>query len=154
MTALCWNCRGLGGAATVRALANLVRENNPGVIGLIETKAGKIRADRVKVELGFQNNFVVESRGKAGGLMLLWRDFIDLSICSYSDYHIDALIGGDDSFKVTLFYGHPETHRRAESWNLIWTLNGMIEKPWLIFGDFNEVLFGWEVKGRRLRGEW
>ncbi|KAL9667982.1 hypothetical protein QQ045_002352 [Rhodiola kirilowii] len=117
-------------------------------------KAGRLRADRVKMEVGFQNSFVVESRGKAGGLMLLWRDVINLSICSYSDYHIDAVIEGDDSFRITLFYGHPVTHRRAESWELIRTLNRMMDRPWLIFGDFNEVLFGWEVKGRRIRGEW
>ncbi|CAM8954132.1 unnamed protein product [Rhodiola kirilowii] len=154
MTSICWNCRGLGGAATVRALTNMVRENNPLVVGLVETKAWRYRADRVKMEVGFQNSFVVESRGKAGGLMLLWRDLIDLRICSYSDYHIDAIIEGDDSFRLTLFYGHPVTHRRAESWDLIRTLNRMMDKPWLIFGDFNEVLFEWEVKGRRIRGEW
>ncbi|KAL9678842.1 hypothetical protein QQ045_016693 [Rhodiola kirilowii] len=104
----------------------MVRANNPLVVGLVETKAGRYRADRVKMEVGFQNSFVVESRGKAG----------------------------DDSFRLTLFYGHPVTHRRAESWELIRTLNRMMDKPWLIFGDFNEVLFGWEVKGRRIRGEW
>ncbi|KAL9666550.1 hypothetical protein QQ045_000885 [Rhodiola kirilowii] len=51
-----------GGAATVRALANLVRANNPLVKGLVETKVRKYRADRVKMEVGFQNGFVVESR--------------------------------------------------------------------------------------------
>ncbi|KAL9689564.1 hypothetical protein QQ045_009951 [Rhodiola kirilowii] len=86
--------------------------------------------------------------------MLLWRDEVDLSICSYSDHHIDAIIEGEDSFRVTIFYGHPETHRRGESWELIRTLNRLMKKPWLIFGDFNEVLFGWEVKGRSIKGEW
>ncbi|CAM8953758.1 unnamed protein product [Rhodiola kirilowii] len=154
MTAICWNCRGLGGAATVRALANLVRANNPLVVGLVETKARRYRADRVKLEVGLQNGFIVETRGKAGGLMLLWKESVDLRICNFSDHHIDAFIEGDDSFRVTLFYGQPITQRRAESWELIRTLNRMMDKPWLIFGDFNEVLFGWEVKGRRIRGEW
>ncbi|KAL9684104.1 hypothetical protein QQ045_021536 [Rhodiola kirilowii] len=106
------------------------------------------------MEVAFQNGFVVESRGKAGGLMRLWRDSIELSIYSFSDYHMDALIEGDESFRITLFYGHPVTHRREELWDLIRTLDRMMVMPWLIFGDFSEVLFGWEVKGRRIRGEW
>ncbi|KAL9669643.1 hypothetical protein QQ045_007190 [Rhodiola kirilowii] len=86
--------------------------------------------------------------------MLLWKSEVDLNICNYSDYHIDAVIKGEDSFRVTLFYGNPETHRRGESWELIRSLNRLMNEPWLIFGDFNEVLFGWEIKGRRVRGEW
>ncbi|CAM8981011.1 unnamed protein product [Rhodiola kirilowii] len=154
MTALGWNCRGLGGAATVRALRDMVRANNPLVVGLMETKAGKRRMEFVRMEVGFQNGFVMESKGRAGGLALCWRDKIDLRICSFSDFHIDAVIEGKEAFRVTIFYGHPVTHKRAKSWDLIRTLNSMMDRPWIIFGDFNEVLFGWEVKGRIVRGEW
>ncbi|CAM8886400.1 unnamed protein product [Rhodiola kirilowii] len=154
MRAIVWNCRGLGGAATVRNLANLVRVNNPQWIGLVETKASRRRLEQVQRELGFQNGLGVESRGRAGGLAFWWTGEVTITIKSYSDHHIDALVEGDEPFRVTLFYGHPMTSRRAESWNLLRRLRDVSDLPWFIAGDFNEVLFGWEVRGRRLRGEW
>ncbi|CAM8999923.1 unnamed protein product [Rhodiola kirilowii] len=47
MSALVWNYRGIGGDATVRSLADLVRVNRPLVVGLLETKAGKARIERI-----------------------------------------------------------------------------------------------------------
>ncbi|CAM8929085.1 unnamed protein product [Rhodiola kirilowii] len=154
MSCLSWNCRGLGGAATVRSLANLVRIYNPSMVGVMETKADTKRMEYVQKHLGFKFGLSVERRGKSGGLALWWKDSINVVVQSYSDYHIDAIVEEETPFRVTLFYGHPVTNRRAETWNLLRTLRGALDLPWLVFGDFNEVLFGWEVKGRCVRGEW
>ncbi|KAL9677500.1 hypothetical protein QQ045_005732 [Rhodiola kirilowii] len=67
MSALVWNCHGIGGTATVRTLADLVRGSHPLVVGLLETKAGKVRMDRVQKEIGFCNGFVVEVEGAREG---------------------------------------------------------------------------------------
>ncbi|CAM8919819.1 unnamed protein product [Rhodiola kirilowii] len=154
MSALVWNYRGIGGAVTVRTLINLVRVNHPLVVGLLETKAGKARMERIQREIGFRNGFVVESRGRSGGLVLWWKAEIDLSIRSYSDFHIEVVVEGSSPFRFTLFYGHPVSSKREETCDLPRRLKNLSDLPWIVVGDFNEVLFGWEVQGRILRGEW
>ena len=57
-----------------------------------------------------------------GGLALLWDRDADLEIMSYSLNHIDAIINdtvNNYKWRLTSFYGHPETHRRYESWHLL-----------------------------------
>ena len=39
--------------------------------------------------------FVVNPRGRAGGLALLWKEGVDVSISSYTTNHIDAHVGGE-----------------------------------------------------------
>ncbi|CAM8997366.1 unnamed protein product [Rhodiola kirilowii] len=154
MNGICWNYRGLGGSTIVRALADMVTANWPQWVGLVETKTGRERLRRVQNELGFQNGFGVDSRGRSGGLLLWWRSEIDITVCTFSCDHIDAIVEGSNRFIVTIFYVQPNVSRRGESWNLLRRLNSFSELPWIIVGDFNEVLFGWEIKSRCLRGEW
>uniref|UniRef100_A0A7N2L446 DUF4283 domain-containing protein n=1 Tax=Quercus lobata TaxID=97700 RepID=A0A7N2L446_QUELO len=41
---------------------------------------------------------------------------------------------------LTGFYGNPDTSRRTESWNLLKYLSGLSQFPWLVIGDFNEIV--------------
>lgn len=97
---------------------------------------------------------MVDRRGIAGGMALWWSKDTEIQILSYSGYHIDARWEEAIHQRITLFYGSPYTRERLNSWNLIRFLIGQYDLPWLIFGDFNEVCFSWEVKGRLVRGEW
>lgn len=63
-----------------------------------------------------------------------------VSIRSYSDYHIDAIVQNSLSFRIILFYGHPRVNHRKESWDLLCELDKRGSGPWMIFGDFNEIL--------------
>ncbi|CAM8882279.1 unnamed protein product [Rhodiola kirilowii] len=156
MRALAWNCRGLGQPRTVRELADLVGDFRPQVIGLQETKMERRKLEAIRRRLGFSCGFSVERNGLAGGLALWWKEEVDLRILSYSSSHIDSYVEDDKEFRfrITLFYGEPVTHKRQDSWDLLRLLNKQLELPWVIFGDFNEVCFGWEVRGTRIRGEW
>ncbi|CAM8884344.1 unnamed protein product [Rhodiola kirilowii] len=154
MKTLCWNCRGLGQLRSVHSLAELVRSNKPRIVALIETKVDSIKLDGIRRKLGFANGFSVEREGLAGGLAVWWKEEVSLSVLSYSRHHIDCKVVEGDEFRLTIFYGNPVAHRRAESWELLRTLSKQREGPWLVLGDFNEILFGWELKGRRLRKEW
>ena len=99
--------------------------------------------EKVKYKLGFSNGLFVSSRGRRGGLALLWSSDIILDIKSYSDYHIDAVItdsGNGFLWRFTGFYGHPETHLKEDSWKLLSFLNSQYNLPWFCYGDFNEIL--------------
>ncbi|CAM8982176.1 unnamed protein product [Rhodiola kirilowii] len=154
MRVLAWNCRGLGHPRSVRELAESVRINRPDLVGLQETKIEESRLVAIRRKLGFKNGFIVPRQGLAGGLALWWKEEVSLSILSYSKYHIDACVEGEDRVRVTVFYGEPITGRRGISWGLLRRLHVQFNLPWVVLGDFNEVCFGWEVKGGRVRGEW
>ena len=117
-----WNCRGLGTPRSVRALHNMVRRWNPRIVFLLETKSKTRCIERIKNKIGFANGLIVPNSDKSGGLALLWSREVDLEIKSYTKNHIDAVvIETDNGFKwrVTSFYGHPDMHKRYESWNLL-----------------------------------
>ncbi|CAM8944513.1 unnamed protein product [Rhodiola kirilowii] len=154
MIALCWNCRGLGQLRSVQSLSEMVRSHKPCFVALIETKVNRRRLEEIRRKLGFAGGFVVDRVGLAGGLVIWWKEEITLSVLSYSRSHIDCMVGEGVEFRLTVFYGNPVSNRRAESWELLKTLSRQRGGPWLVLGDFNEVLFGWEYKGRRLRREW
>ena len=71
-------------------------------------------------------------------------------IQSYSKFHIDAHVFQPDglSWRVTGFYGHPEASMRSRSWALLRRLHAMGDMPWLVLGDFNEIVKLEEKFGR------
>ncbi|CAM8892645.1 unnamed protein product [Rhodiola kirilowii] len=154
MRVLAWNCRGLGHPRSVRELTESVRINRPVLVGLQETKIEEKRLVLIQKRLGFKYGFVVPRQGLSRGLALWWKEEVPLTILSFSKYHIDARVEGEDVVRVTVFYGDPVTGRRGIAWDLIRRLHSQFSLPWIVFGDFNEVCFGWEVKGGRIRGEW
>ncbi|CAM8916564.1 unnamed protein product [Rhodiola kirilowii] len=139
MKALVWNCRGIGSPAAVRALKEVIRSSKAVIVGLIETKCGKRRCEIIRVQLGFECCFVVPARGRSGGLALFWKNTMDVSIISYSCFHIDFLLNHKGPAHVTLFYGNPKPSLRHKSWELIRRLRRINNMPWCVVGDFNEI---------------
>lgn len=119
MSILGWNCRGLDRSRTVKALKDLVSFHRPTLIGLCETKLCARKWDSLRVVIGYRNCFSVNCTGRSGGLALLWNQDIDVTICSYSNSHIDVLVKGDTEFCFTIFYGNPRVDRKKKSWDLL-----------------------------------
>lgn len=61
--------------------------------------------------------------------------------------------GSGFKWRLTGFYGHPETHRRIKSWRYLDTLNRQFSLPWLCFSDFNKILFAEEKSGGAPRSQ-
>ena len=71
-----------------------------------------------------------------------------------SHWYIDALIdydNGDEVWRFTRFYGHPETNKREETWILLESLKHKNQIPWLCIGDFNEITISFEKVGGNIR---
>ena len=110
---------------------------------LVRNKEEDRGMKKVKLKLGFVNGLYVQRQGKGGGLTVFWKMEVNLEIKSYSKFYINAIVteeGSGFSWRLTGFYGHPETHWRRESWRFLNTLNNQFRLPWLCFGDFNEIL--------------
>ena len=67
-----WNCRGICNASTVRALKAQIKGSKPDILFLCETKASKDRMEQVMHSLSFSNLVVVDAKGIARGLYLMW----------------------------------------------------------------------------------
>uniref|UniRef100_A0A2N9FI47 CCHC-type domain-containing protein n=1 Tax=Fagus sylvatica TaxID=28930 RepID=A0A2N9FI47_FAGSY len=144
------NCRGVGSLETVRELHMLVKKEDPNIVFLMETHLEVRCLEFVRVRLGMCGCFGVDRHGFGGGLALLWRSSVSVHIQSYSIFHIDADVVMEDELKwrITGFYGHPERGLRVSSWALLRQLHDARSLPWLVMGDFNEVMSLEEQWGR------
>ncbi|KAA3453657.1 reverse transcriptase [Gossypium australe] len=156
MKILSWNVRGLGQPRTVRRLKNKLRRIQPQILFLMETKVTSKRMESIRRKCGFLNGIDVAATGTRGGLSLGWKEGLNLMLKSFSNYHIDVEVEDEDevdTWRFTGFYEVPVENERKESWKLLRALKRRNDKPWLITGDFNEILFSFEKKGGRTREE-
>ena len=116
----------------------------------METKVGVWKMKRFQSRIGLQNGIIIPSEGRNGGLALLWERELDVELKSYTRNHIDAIVTDSKlslKWRMTGFYGNPDTNHRKESWNLLHFLNSQFQMPWVCLGDFNEILYASEKSG-------
>ena len=87
-----WNCRGLGNPRTVKELGEYIWAKDPTVVFLIETWADNARLDQVLRNFDFKNKWSIESGNRGGGLVLLWKEEIKITVEDSSKYCIDVLV--------------------------------------------------------------
>ena len=92
MSVLSLNCRGLGGAATVRELRDLARHHSPAILCVVETQLHKKSVENLSRTLGFDKSFAISSSGRSGGIGLLWNNVINIEVLPYSRYHLDSIV--------------------------------------------------------------
>ncbi|KAK6156592.1 hypothetical protein DH2020_010840 [Rehmannia glutinosa] len=143
MNCICWNARGLSNARAFAELCRLVKDHHPYILFVCETKVAGHRCPGWKGKLGFKGHFVVDNQGKSGGLMMFWKDSVDITMKSYSRGHIDCgVLDQRKQWRFTGFYGNPDARFRRFSWEFIRKLSDSDEEfglPWVVRGDFNEV---------------
>ncbi|GKV09429.1 hypothetical protein SLEP1_g20934 [Rubroshorea leprosula] len=145
-----------GKGITVRCLIELVGLKKPAVVFLCETLLDIRGMEKVRRRLGFRHCFVVDRVGRSGGLAMLWNPDIQLSLLSYSQNHIDMEVEGMGSshWRFTSYYGHLERHNCKRSWLLLRDLAAQSALPWLISGDFNDLLHLDEKLGGTSQPNW
>ena len=121
MSLLIWNCRGLGNPRTVRELGDYIRAKDPSVMFLVETWTNNDRLHQVLRNFDFVNKWVVHSSNRGGGLVLLWKEDIRITVEDSSKYYTDVLVEKNtpQEWRFTGFYGEPVTNRRHETWTKI-----------------------------------
>ncbi|KAK5832121.1 hypothetical protein PVK06_015921 [Gossypium arboreum] len=112
---------------------------------------GKSHMKRERYNCGYPHGVEVDPEGMRRGLCLAWRKEICVTLKSFSKRHIDVLI--DDSevsceWRFTGFYGSPYAQDRDASWTVLRNLSTGEGIPWMVCGDFNEIMYGFEKKER------
>ncbi|PPD69892.1 hypothetical protein GOBAR_DD33229 [Gossypium barbadense] len=124
-------------------------------IGRKSDKIGKKEADRkfLTLEGGgwMEGCFAISSDRKSGGMALIWREGVDVTIQNYSKHHIDSVAYREEGEKVqfTGFYGHTELNLRKEAWEMLRRVKNTVNEGWIVGGDFNAILNDSEKEGGR-----
>lgn len=153
MRILSWNTCCMGNLWGVRSLQILLKKVDPNFVFLRKTKVFVSDLLSKKISFGFLNGVALDCEERSGGLPLLWKHDVDLTVYQYLKNHIYEMLSlgsREESFWITGVYGHLEPYQRPEVWNLLRTLKNNEWQPWLAFGDINEVL---KKCGGRTRGE-
>ncbi|KAL5548196.1 hypothetical protein UlMin_003427 [Ulmus minor] len=152
MIALAWNCRGLGQPSALRELIALVRESNPDILMLMETKLLESDMKSRLRSVRFMNFVYVPPVGLSGGLCIAWRDHVDLEPVSISRNLISCLVFSNplaSPWLLSTIYGPIRSREKRLFWNSIHSEMDRFNGGWLIMGDFNEVLYREDRHGGR-----
>ena len=85
---------------------------------------------------------------------MLWKEGTDIQFKSCSHSYIDIVVHGEgkgSSWRIFDFYERPNMSKRQSCWQLIKALHAQCEVPWVVCGDFNEILHPNEKLGWRER---
>ena len=104
----------------------------------------------IKNKLQYSGCFVVSNVGHRGGLAVLWKNEGTATILGSNHRFIDLVVKleGEEPYRMSCFYGFADRQRRTESWEILRDLAGRSILPWVILGDFNELLAHNEKRGR------
>ena len=153
MKILGWNCHGICNAATVRALKAHLKGNSPDVVFLSETKASFSRMQFILKSIKFADMCVVEAKGIAGGICMMWRSGITIQKVEFNKNLIAVkVVDAMRSWLLVGFYGPPYPAKKQKAWENLMTLLESCNCPWACLGDFNFTLEDNEISTNGSRG--
>ena len=143
MKVLVWNCCSFENSQAVPTLHLLVRQEIPNMVCLMEMKLSAIELEKIKWKLHFAHGFGVGVDGRKGSLGMLGYANVKVELKSYNLNLIDCHILNEVEevqWHFTLFYGDPVARNKDRMWRILKDLNNSSRLPWVVGGDFNEIL--------------
>jgi len=100
--------------------------------------------------VGCEKFAIHESDGRSGGLLMLRKKEVVVRPVNISQYYIDVVMGEGEEWHLTGIYGDP--YHKEQTWEALRERkDSMSTLPWLMMGDFNEILLHHEKEGGRAR---
>lgn len=128
--------------------------HRPRFIFLSEVKCNCVDKIQTLVKcIGFDHFEFVPARGKSGGLLLVWRNSINIHVIVSNDNYINSLVfdnSSDDPWQMTNVYGPPLPHYRYQFWEDLDRIRNSFDGAWMVIGDFNAVLSSEDKVGGKL----
>lgn len=143
MNILCWNSRGAACTKFRSTVMDLVRSHHIDVLFVCEPRISGPKALAVIKSLGFSCFEVIDPEKFSGGLWLLWNDAkVKLDIIGTSDQSISACLSwqGQKPWLFSAIYARPCSVKKAKLWEYLNFVASCHQMPWLLAGDFNDIL--------------
>ena len=152
MKMIAWNCQGVGNEMFREHAYELHRRHRPNILIIIEPHIAEARAQDVIDTLPYTHSHRVDPTGYSGGIWLLWNEsptfFVE--IITRNEHSIHALVkvhSPSMSFLSIVVYAPPQFHKRILFWEYLQNLARHISLPWVILGDFNDMIYEDEKHG-------
>lgn len=156
MAIVSWNVRGLNREEAVRQTKLLIKQYKPDLLFLMETKLADGKVNKIRISLGFDEGFEVSRMGLGGGLMVLWKEVVEVTHLTSSFNHFSCLLRWHKQqrpWHFCGFYGEPKAANRHFTWDLLQKLRIVDNGPWLVMGDFNEILSHADKEGGGVKND-
>ncbi|XP_061373379.1 uncharacterized protein LOC133315733 [Gastrolobium bilobum] len=150
MNVFIWNCRGAVKRQFRSTFNRFKIKYKVGVAAILEPRVSGEKAIRVINKLGFSNHIVVDAHGFSGGIWLLWNsNEVKVSFISKQDQFIHCWIEFAEmkGFYWTAVYASPHEGKRKSLWEDLRLIGRTMDDPWLVSGDFNEIVCAEEKRG-------
>jgi hypothetical protein len=145
-----WNCRGAANTSFYRVCKHYVSINKPSMLVIMETRCDPNKLRRTFELLGFDDFAATEVRGYAGGIVVVWKkDKITVDVCkqSFQYLHLRVKYPNDEWWYLTPIYASPIESNRSLLWDDLKDIAQHMKEPWLLAGDFNDILCVEEKRG-------
>lgn len=156
MKCIFWNVRGAGRNCFTSSIKTIVANYGVDVCVILEPRISGDRAISVARTMGFQNCHIEEADGFAGGIWVCWNGgATELQVVLSTKQTVTAIVTYKGvKWALTAVYGSPCPRTRKHLWKLLDDIAGIVQDlnlPWVMAGDFNEILNLTEKKGGRPR---
>lgn len=141
---IAWNCRGTGSRTFLRHLKLLINRYKSNILVLIETRVNSVFADKIVDITNFSDKIVVEAVRFSGGIWVMWNGSkIDLEAVSLDDQIINLLVymNGCVPWLLLAIYASPFFDFCQHLWDYLVCLGPVVKCPWMLIGDFNQILY-------------
>ncbi|XP_019244264.1 PREDICTED: uncharacterized protein LOC109224131 [Nicotiana attenuata] len=151
MNFMLWNCRGANNTDFRRNFRLLLDYHGPTLVVLFETHMHDhtVLCD----DFHFTNFYKVPATGQAGGIVLLWHDNVlaveNLAMTEQEVHVMIQVFPNPQKWLFPAIYASPHYHTCRLLWRNLMYLADTYKGPWLVRGDFNEILCSTEKFGGR-----
>ena len=125
-----WNYRGIYKTSTVQALRAQIKGAKPNILFLCETKVSEDRMDKVLNSIGFSKKLVVDAKNTTGGLCLMWKSSVSVSLVDFNKDLIAVKVS--DAIYNWIFVGfyRPSyASKKKKAWENLFVLLESIHIP-------------------------
>uniref|UniRef100_A0A803LKW3 RNase H type-1 domain-containing protein n=1 Tax=Chenopodium quinoa TaxID=63459 RepID=A0A803LKW3_CHEQI len=150
MSILLWNARGIARRTFKKNFRQLLKDHDPEVVILTETKVKKSGVEELIENLPFNSFEVVDPVGLSGGILILWNSGVNSITTVTKDrrfIHAVIQVANKAPFFISVIYVSTCFKGRLELWGELINLAPTINLPWLVCGNFNDICFAHEKWG-------
>ncbi|KAI9100849.1 hypothetical protein K1719_024211 [Acacia pycnantha] len=145
-----WNACGACSSSLIRNLWFAWGGTFPDLLVLAETKSEKLYQFNSLSKVGFDGLAVIPSVGRSGGLVAAWRsNNIGVTVVCTNQQYFHLRISTMDRRLVflTAVYAIPSASFKQALWDDLLSMAGEMSSPWLVVGDFNDIMAASERAG-------
>lgn len=153
MNIISWNCKGTLRAAFRSHVRELVRSHDPAILIVMETCIEGNRAKAITDDFLFDGAIHTDSIGYTGGLWLLWNeDRMEITQLANTEQEIHVVVkvrSSNLNWLLSAIYASPRCAEREVLWSNLMKMANLHDMPWVMAGDFNELLIEGDKFGGR-----